>query len=80
MKIDLKNDKVIFRSTGRECYANKCIIGLSEPDEDGWQVTYGYDGCFCGHQTEGLNKKEKKELANYMIRLWGHYKKAANSE
>jgi len=68
MKID--GDAVVF-STGKKVYVNNGIIGLSEPDEDGWSVSEGYDG---GINTNKLTHEERWELADYMINLWKRFK------
>lgn len=63
----IKGDKLIF-STGKIVYANKGIVGLTEPDDEfGWRAWEGYDG---GISLDKLTKKEIIELANYMIDLW----------
>ena len=62
----VKGDDIIF-STGKVVYANNGLIGLSEPDELGWEVSEGYDGkIYC----DDLTKEENIEMANYMIDLW----------
>ena len=68
-------------STGKYISANNGIIGLSEPDEDGWQVNEGYDGDISTYidkysKSKGgtLNPKECEELADYMIDLWKRFK------
>jgi hypothetical protein len=68
---------VIFESTGIKQYANCGIIGLS-PDLG---VTGGYDDSSISRVWEGkkeeereLNKREREELADYMISLWQKYK------
>jgi hypothetical protein len=67
MRID--GDTVKFRS-GREEYANCGIIGIS-PDGN---VSGGYDdgfGDFEGHEDMPvLSRKERVELAEYMIIQW----------
>lgn len=68
--MEVDRDNLIF-STGKFRYANNGIIGLSEPDEDGWEVTEGYDG---GIDINDLTKEEKVELADYMINLWQRFK------
>ena len=74
-KTKIENDTMLFESTGREFYAHGGIIGLSEPDEDGWQLSHGFDGGIGGYRGDDLYKEEKEELAEYMIRLWERYKK-----
>jgi hypothetical protein len=73
MKIN--NDYITFKTSGKKYYANCGIIGLSEPGEDGWQVSGGYDDAFGGCCSEKLSKKEKIELADYMINLWTRFRK-----
>ncbi len=72
MKVE--KDKIIF-SSGKEDYANRGIIGLSEPSEEGWVISEGYDGfiyddCWEDAYDEKLTREEKIELADYMITLW----------
>ena len=74
----IKDDEVFFKSTGNKFYANNGIIGLSTPDIlKNWQVSYGFDGGFGGFCSEELGKKEKIELAKYMIKLWKRFKREA---
>jgi hypothetical protein len=71
MKVD--GDYVFF-SSGKVCYANNGIIGLSESDEYGWHVSEGYDGSINVGQ---FTKAEKIELSDYMINLWQKFKNEA---
>jgi len=68
MKIE--GDEVIF-STGTRVQANDGVIGISSPDEYGWDVREGYDGHL---GSDNLTKEEKVELAEYMICLWQEFK------
>jgi hypothetical protein len=69
----------ITLSTGREVYANRGIIGLS----DDLRPSYGYDG---GIEAWGRtymdeppwSKAERQELADYMIALWTQFREADN--
>ena len=70
MKIDEFND-VLFESTGRKDSAYGGIIGINkELDTSG-----GYDNSFPVFTPE-VTRKERKELADYMIGLWTKYKEA----
>lgn len=80
MKIE--DDKIVFLS-GRTAYANRGIVGLREPDEDGWHITVGYDGGLWSTGTpywhkEGdprkLSPDDLRELADHMIDMWQRFK------
>jgi len=68
--MEIREDEVFF-SSGRVGYANNGIIGLSEPNNGEWCVSYGYDGEFNIH---GITMAEREELADYMIGLWKRFK------
>ena len=89
MKVDKKQDTLIF-STGKRVYANCCIVGINEPEEDDWEIYEGYDGIldvsWTGRRyeyeenpwkkvgTDRLTPSEKVELADYMINLWKKFR------
>jgi NAD(P)H-nitrite reductase large subunit len=69
MMID-STGEVMF-STGKEYYANKGIIGI----DANLTVYDGYDGIMDpGHTQIRFTSEERRELADYMIRLWEMYK------
>lgn len=76
MKIN--GDTITF-SSGRTAYATNGIVGLSAPrGGDEWLVSEGYDGgIWSGLEEEGrddgLSKEDLRELAEYMIALWGRF-------
>ena len=72
----IKEDGFVF-STGKEIYANRGIIGLSEPGKYGWEVSEGYDG---GIEIDDLTEGEKIELADYMISLWQRFRGGYKNE
>lgn len=76
MKVE--DGKITF-SSGRWFRANLGIVGLSEPGEDGWNVTEGYDGGvsdFMGSAgSDHLQSEDARELADYMIGLWSRFRK-----
>lgn len=67
-------------STGREFYANRGIVGLSDSDDE--NVTEGYDGGIdmdaSGEGQEwgqsAWSEAERHELADYMIEKWTRWK------
>lgn len=65
-------------SSGREIYANQYVLGIS-PHDCG--LFGGYDDrlFYCANSrmidTEPLTTEEKAEIADYMIALWGQWKK-----
>ena len=77
-----EDDKIVF-SSGRTAYANRGIVGLSEPDEGGWQISEGYDGGLWhtgsdDWREEGdpnkLSPDDLRELADHMIDMWQRFK------
>lgn len=67
--------RYVFECTGREIYANHCIIGIN-PDLD---VYEGYDGYIETSEdapliesgdTIPLTPEERRELSDMMIALW----------
>ncbi len=70
----IESDYVVFDS-GKKMWANCGIIGISF-NENGFNLTEGYDGGFCfGEWENKLSSQEKNELADYMIELWKKFKK-----
>ena len=80
MRISKQQDLLIF-SNGKSIYANRCIIGLCEPEKDKWIIFDGYDGTIndpsnkFSPEEDILTKEERIELAEYMIDLWTKFKK-----
>ena len=77
MKVDFKNNEVIF-SNGRKEYANNGILGISEGYDDIFgkitvEVSEGYDGGFGGFCEQIFTKEEKRELADWAIELWNRW-------
>ena len=63
--MEIIGDDAILTS-GKRFYASRGILGVS--DEDGEiSVTYGYDG---GIKAEDFTPNERREIAEYCIRLW----------
>jgi len=70
-------------STGREIYANNCILGLA-PVHDGNEslcISEGYDGgVYSDHDSQWRDKEdlltndELIEIAEYMIQQWINFK------
>jgi hypothetical protein len=71
----IEGDTIIF-SSGREFYANRGVIGLS----DDLYVSQGYDGGLDAWPSEGtthfMTPEERRELADYMIALWTKFREA----
>ena len=71
----LGSDRYLLETTGREFRANRGIVGLS-PD---LETSQGYDDGL-EDAWEPLTKKERCELADFMIDLWTAYKIAKPTE
>ena len=76
-------------SSGREIKANLGIIGISDIEDRNTDIYHGYDGFIhnqCDEDWENpeefdfLTKKERIEIADYMIQLWKKYKDNATKE
>ena len=70
-EFDRDHSQGFVLSTGREFYANCGILGM---DIFGSGITEGYDG---GVDEEEFTRKEKREIAKYMIRAWKMYRRNA---
>lgn len=76
--MQIQGSEVLF-STGKEMYANAGVIGIG-PDLDvsgGWDQGFCSQDGYCEEYDESLTRKERIELAEYMIGLWIEFKKAA---
>ncbi len=72
--------------TGYTGYANRGIVGLVK-ERGGWAVYEGYDGMIWDqsfdhteYDLRDITPTERIELAEYMIKLWGRFKKDAKKE
>lgn len=72
-------------STGRLIPANRGIIGLAPPDDDGWSITEGFD-CGVWHQgiwdynpAQSLTRAELLELADIMLARWTAFRTYAET-
>ena len=65
------NEHLELETTGETLYVNQSIIGISVDDLCLYE---GYDGMIAEEQ---LSKKEKIEIAEYMIAVWSDYKRKA---
>lgn len=68
-------------STGREFYANRGLISINELGE----IAEGYDGgiqleCEWDEEFQPWTKDERREFADYMIRLWTQFRNDANGD
>jgi hypothetical protein len=74
----VEGNYIKFNCTGNKYFVDCGIIGLSEPDNNGWVITGGYDHyIIC--DSYPVKKEEKLELAEYMIILWTKYRDAVAS-
>ena len=72
----IKKEDGFILSTGKEIYANNEMLGLAFNDDgdefDGWHIGEGADGGIC---YEDLTAGEQHEIADFMIGLWGKFKR-----
>ena len=72
-------------SSGNIVFANCHYIGLAPKDSEGWEIAGGYDQIVSydsigniGNKGE-YTKAELVEIADYMIELWGKFRRDASN-
>lgn len=68
----IREDDGYKLSTGKTFYANCGILGVGESLREvrTISISEGYDG---GIEAEDFTPEERKEIADYAIKLWGEW-------